>query len=66
MINNNEILTPKQVCEVFKLKLSTLRLYTRQNRIPSIKIGKHVRYNSNDISTLSSSGTNNGAQNDNY
>lgn len=48
-MNNEELLRPKEACEVLKLSLPTLYRFTRDGLITVIKVGGYVRYRKSDL-----------------
>ena len=44
-----ELLTPEEVSEKLKVKLSTIYHWGQRRTIPSVKIGKHLRFRIRDI-----------------
>ena len=44
-----EILTADEVAAILKVKINTVRKWTRENKIPVIKIGGVCRYKLKDI-----------------
>ncbi len=47
--NNMEILTLDEVAEMLNLRVSTIRKYCREGKIPCIKIGKSYRIDKKDL-----------------
>lgn len=41
--------TPKEVCEMFQIKLSKLYRMTSQKRIPYLKIGNELRFDIEEL-----------------
>ena len=45
----NRYLTPKEVCEIFQIKLSKLYRMSSQHRIPCLKIGNELRFDLEEL-----------------
>lgn len=43
------IMTPVEVAEMLRLRESTVREYARRGVLPSFKLGRHIRFNRQDI-----------------
>jgi excisionase family DNA binding protein len=48
-ISSNELLTPEELAERLKVPISWVYEASRQGRIPSVKIGRYVRFKLNDV-----------------
>ena len=44
-----ELLTAKQAAKFLKISLPTLNKYSKNGKIPSYRLGKSIRYKSNDL-----------------
>jgi excisionase family DNA binding protein len=40
----DELMTAKEVADVFRLRLSTVEGYARRGLLPSVKVGRHRRF----------------------
>ena len=48
----SELLTPKQVRELFNVTDTTLYLWRKNNILPFIRIGRTIRYRKTDIRNI--------------
>jgi excisionase family DNA binding protein len=46
---SEELLTPEDVCRLLKIKRSYLYDLTHRNRIPHLKLGRHLRFRRSDL-----------------
>ena len=48
-VQENELLTRKQVAEILSISLVTLHDWTKRGLIPALRIGSRIRYNKADV-----------------
>jgi excisionase family DNA binding protein len=48
-ISSNELLTPEELAEKLKVPVSWVYENSRVGKIPSIKVGRYVRFKLNDV-----------------
>jgi excisionase family DNA binding protein len=48
-ISSNELLTPEELAERLKVPVSWVYESSRTGKIPTIRIGRHVRFKLNDV-----------------
>ena len=51
-LNEKTILTTKEVADLLRVSLITVRRWLKAGKIPSIRIGKHYRIRRDDIEDL--------------
>jgi len=44
-----ELITTKQLSEIINIAAFTIRQYTREQRIPAYKVGKHYLYDPEEV-----------------
>jgi excisionase family DNA binding protein len=49
IMDGDEVLTPAEAAEMLAIKESTLRDYARRGLVPSIRVGRHLRFLKSDI-----------------